>query len=394
MAQGFTGFADAMASAGRTTSQPAPRALGRVAVLGGGSDARLLAALCLSEGAEVTLFSAYGAELSAMAAGVTLRGDGPVGAYQVNREDAPSIRTTAELDSAVARAEVIFLTGPIHKQRTYAMVLADHLSDGQVIVLAPGRSMGALEAAWLLRVGGASADVTLVEAQTLPYWFTEEGSTLHLAAAAPCCASTLPSGRGEVISALQKYLPHLTPVASTLVTGFADGSGLVEGPALLLGGGGMARGGPAIPTGGEPLAENTSFRNLIGSEQADIITQLGEERRKVAAKFGVRDLPSTEDWLNIHAGMASGAGRRAVPTRAHSHKILRDAAIGSLEPLISAARIAGCNVKLTESMLTMISAALGADLAPAGRRLETVGVNATDIDDARRVMDRIAKGAP
>ncbi|MGB0410481.1 MAG: hypothetical protein ACPGFA_02735, partial [Pikeienuella sp.] len=153
-------------------------------------------------------------------------------------------------------------------------------------------------------------------------------------------------------------------------------------------------GGPAIPTGGEPLAENTSFRNLIGSEQADIITQLGEERRKVAAKFGVRDLPSTEDWLNIHAGMASGAGRRAVPTRAHSHKILRDAAIGSLEPLISAARIAGCNVKLTESMLTMISAALGADLAPAGRRLETVGVNATDIDDARRVMDRIAKGAP
>ena len=44
--------------------------------------------------------------------------------------------------AAVLGAEVIFLTGPIHKQRTYAMVLADHLSDGQVLVLAPGRSLG------------------------------------------------------------------------------------------------------------------------------------------------------------------------------------------------------------------------------------------------------------
>jgi len=35
----------------------------RVTVLGGGSDARLLAALCLSNGASVRLFSAYASEL-------------------------------------------------------------------------------------------------------------------------------------------------------------------------------------------------------------------------------------------------------------------------------------------------------------------------------------------
>ena len=39
-------------------------ALSRVAVLGGGPDACLLAALCLAENADVTLFSAYGSELN------------------------------------------------------------------------------------------------------------------------------------------------------------------------------------------------------------------------------------------------------------------------------------------------------------------------------------------
>ena len=388
----FSEFADAMATAG-----PAPVAevagMSRVAILGGGDDARLLAALCLAEGAEVTLFSAYGAELDALKSGVAIRGAGPVGTYQTNREDAPSIQTTAELDRAVADAELIFLTGPIHKQRTYSMVLADHLSDGQVLALAPGRSMGALEAAWLLRVGGCEADVTLVEVQAAPYWFTTEGAILHLSATGPAVAATLPSGRSHVLTALSRYLPNITPAPSTLASGFADGSGLVEGPALLLGGAAFADGGPDIPMGGAPLEENQSFRNLIGDDQLRVIEQLAEERRAVAFRFGVRDMPTTDAWLDTHAGAASGGGRRPVPTYAQARTILRDAAIGSLEPLVSAARVAGCEAPVTKSTLQMISAALGADLAPAGRRLETVGITAGNLDDARKVMDRIAKGA-
>ena len=389
---GFSDFAEAMARAGGGAKPPEPAALNRVAVLGGGPDARLLAALCLAEGAEVTLFSAYGTELEALKSGVALRGAGPVGSYQTNREDAPSIRTTAEIDGAVAGADLIFLTGPIHKQRTYAMVLADHLRDGQVLCLAPARSMGALEAAWLLRVGGATADITIVECQALPYWFTARGATLHLSEAAPAAAATLPSGRGDVLTALARYLPNLRPVANTLVSGFSDASGIAEAAALLLGGAAMSKGGPDVPMGGQPLEENQSFRNLMGPEQRELARQMAEERRAVAARFGVRDLPKCEEWLDIHAGQASGEGRRPVPTPDEAKRILRDAAIGSLEPLISAARLAGVPVPVTEATLQMISSTLGADLAPAGRRLENVGVTANDIDDARRVIDRIAKG--
>ena len=102
----FSEFAEA-ASKASVSAQPSSGAdYDRIAVLGGGVDARLIAALCLSEGATVSLFSAYGSELAAMRAssGISLRGAGPVGTYQIDRENAPSIQTSAELDAPSSSA--------------------------------------------------------------------------------------------------------------------------------------------------------------------------------------------------------------------------------------------------------------------------------------------------
>ena len=75
MSADFEDFARA-ASRGRSDSVPAAAPLSRVAVLGGGPDARLLAALSLAAACEVTLFSAYGRELEMMrsSSGIALRG--------------------------------------------------------------------------------------------------------------------------------------------------------------------------------------------------------------------------------------------------------------------------------------------------------------------------------
>ena len=135
----------------------------------------------------------------------------------------------------VKDAEVIFLTGPVHKQRTYAMVLADHLKDGQVLVVAPGRSLGAIETAWLLRIGGCAADITIVEVQGLPYWYNESGSILTLSNAAPMPAATLPSNRSDVLNALKVYFHNLGGYDSVLTSGFLDGSAMIEIPTLIMG---------------------------------------------------------------------------------------------------------------------------------------------------------------
>ena len=388
-------FEDFARAASRVGSRAAPgdARLSRVAVLGGGADARLLAALSLAADCDVILFSAYGRELEMLRAssGIALRGAGPIGSYQVDRRNA-SVALTAELDSAVMGAEVIFLTGPIHKQRTYAMVLADHLSDGQVLVLAPGRSLGAVEAAWMLRLGGCAADVTLVEAQGLPFWYRAEGAVLELSEAGPMAAATLPRGREKVLEMLAPVLPNLVSVESVVASGFADLSAAVEIPALLMGGVGLTGGGVAVPMGAKALPENETFAALIGLEQTRLIRALAEERRAVAQAYGVRGLPETETWIAAFAGADRGEGSRPVPDAETARAMMRDGVIGSLVPLVSAADLAGVAVPQTKALMATVGAILDADVAAAGRRLENMGITAKTADDARRAFDAITTG--
>ena len=394
MPSDFEDFTRAAAARPASGARPEPAAPGRVAVLGGGADGRLLAALSLSAGCSVTLFSAYGAELEFLRAssGIGLRGAGPVGTYHVDRADGPSVQLTAELDAAVQGAEVIFLTGPIHKQRTYAMVLADHLVDGQVLVLAPGRSLGAVETAWNLRLGGCAADITLIELQGLPFWYRAEGSALHLSPAGALPAATLPRGRTQALGALAQILPGLVPAESVLASGFADLSGAVEITALALGGAGLGAGGTPVPMGGTPLPENRTFDTLLGAEQRRLLGVLAEERRSVARAFGVRDLPQTEPWIAQFAGAERGEGARPVPDPDTARALMRDAVIGSLPPLASAAALAGVDVPQTRALMALTGALLDADIAAAGRRLETMGITAADPDTARRAMDALTPG--
>ncbi|MEM7190524.1 MAG: NAD/NADP octopine/nopaline dehydrogenase family protein [Pseudomonadota bacterium] len=387
MSDRFSEFADAMARPVKPAAVTT-KALDRVAILGGGTDARLLAALALAEGAETRLFTAYGDELSAMQNGIVLRGAGPVGSYQVNADGAPSVLASAELDATVKAADVIFLTGPVHKQRTYAMVLADHLVDGQMLVLAPGRTFGALETRWLLGIGGCTADISIAEAGTLPYWATAWGATLNLSPAAGCCMGTLSGGNATGLATL---LPHAESATSTMASSFADGSGLAEVPTLLLGGPAVSDGGPSIPMGGSSLAENETFRNLIGAEHQTVIEALAEERKETARRFGVRGLPETDAWLDVFAGAHSGDGSRPIPNQEEAHRILRDAVIGSLVPLTSAAALAGVPTPNTNAMITLASSVLKADLATAGRKLPAMGVDGDNPDAARRILEEATR---
>ena len=389
----FQAFANSLA---RRDAAPAPAAAAfdRVTVLGGGPEARQLACLCLAEGAQVTLFSNSGAETSALrdAGGVTLRGAGPTGTYPADRERGPSIRLDPHLDSAVRESDLVWLTGPVPKQRASAMALAEHLSDGQVVAIVPGRSLGALETAWYLRAGGCEADVTLAEIQTLPYWIRDQGSVLHLTRAAPTPVATLPSGRDDVVRGLARFLPNLVPVRNVVHGSFADGSGLIEVPALLLGGPAAPPGGPELPVGAEPLPERNTFRALIGERHQAVITAMAAERRQVAACWGIRELPDVDAWLDAHAGAPAGDMARPVPSAGDARRQLCCAVIGSLAPLLSAAETAGRDAPATRAMATLAGTALGGDIASAGRRLDTIGIAATGLDDARRTLDDIARG--
>ena len=120
---------------------------------------------------------------------------------------------------------------------------------------------------------------------------------------------------------------------------------------------------------------------------------MARERRRVAARFGVRELPDTASWLDTHAGAPAGEAARPVPDLERATRLIRCAVIGSLVPLISAAELAERDAPVTRAMAGLVQAALGGDIENAGRRLDTIGIGMRDLDDARRRMDAIAGGA-
>ena len=361
-----------------------------VTVLGGGAEGRLLAALCLAQNRQVTLFSAYGAEINSLrsAGGITLRGDGPIGTFQVDLDHAPSVHTTAELDSAVASAEVIFLTGPVHKHRTYAMVLAEHLRDGQTLVICPARTFGALEVSTLLKVGGCRANVTVVEVQQLPYWIATAGNMITLSGSGPAPSAVMPAHSTAVLTKLEAILPNLVPVANTLHSSFADGSGVVESIGLMFGDSALAHVGETLPAGAEPLNEHRNFHTLIASSRCRSLASAAfDERRQVASRFGVRNLPDDDQWLVNCAGSDDQPRFRPDLDTDEVAGMLRSAVAGSLIPLQSAGRLVGIATPMTDSLVTLAGGLLGSDVGAAGRRLEAWGITASDADEARKIME-------
>ena len=370
-----------------------PMAYQRVCVLGGGVEGRVLAALALAENLEVVLFSAYGAELDRLRqdGSVTLRGEGPVGTFPVDQSAGPSIVTTAQLDHAVSEADVIFLTGPVHKQKTYAMVLADHLVDGQVLVVAPARTFAALEVSWLLKTGGCKSRVSIVELSQLPYWIHAEHKHWHLSAVASIDGAGFPDGRMDRVNGLSPIFGPLQAKNSTINSAFNDASGVIEAVAIMFGGSLIAEPNQTLPIGAIPLEERKTFHSLIdGVQSQNLIKAALDERRQVAKRYGVRDLPDDETWVSVQSGRPAGRGARPIPSLSEARTMLRCAVSGSLVPLQSAARHMKLTTPITDSLIHLAGASLSFDLTAGGRRMDTMGLGQWADADPGEIRKRVA----
>ena len=74
-----------------------------------------------------------------------------------------------DLARALADRDVIMIVTTATGHRPLAERMAPHLRDGQIILLNPGRTFGALEVWHVLRERGCTADVIVGEADTLVY---------------------------------------------------------------------------------------------------------------------------------------------------------------------------------------------------------------------------------
>ncbi len=141
---------------------------------------------------------------------------------------------TSEIGEAIAHARVIMVVLPSSAHAEVARAAAPHFKDGQIVILHPGRTLGAIEFAKVMRDSGCTADVTVAEAETFIYASRADGPAqariFRIKEAVPLAA--LPASRNElVLEAIRPAYPQYIDGIDVLHTGL-NNMGAIFHPAL------------------------------------------------------------------------------------------------------------------------------------------------------------------
>jgi len=202
-------------------------------VIGAGHGGKAMAAHLAILGREVTLFNRTYShiEIIAQRGGIDLESyeGGPHGFGKL-------AQVTSDMETAVRGAEVIMVVIPSSAHAEIARQMAPHLQDGQIVILHPGRTCGAIEFDAVLRQANCQVQITLAEAETFIYASRSDGPAqariFRIKEAVPLAA--MPSIRTkEVLDTIKPVFPQYIDGVNVLHTGL-NNMGAIFHPALTL----------------------------------------------------------------------------------------------------------------------------------------------------------------
>jgi len=292
---------------------------------------------------------------------------------------------TPDIRKAVRGVDVIMMVVPASAHRDITHALAPVLTDGQVVVLNPGRTGGALEVAHILRDDGCKADVLVAEAQTLIYVSRHlEPTKAHIfqiKSEVPVAA--LPAFRTpEVLRDLRTAFPQFVAGGNVLQTSL-DNIGAVFHPAV------------TILNAGRIESTHGDFEYYlegITASVARILEHLDEERLAVAGALGIR-AHRARDWLyqayasagaTLYDSIQSTPGYKGVraPARVQHRYVTEDVPM-SLVPIASLADQLGVRVPTIKSIIHLAGAMMGEDYWRTGRTVESMGLAGLSVREIR-----------
>jgi opine dehydrogenase len=257
-------------------------------IIGAGHGGKAMAAHLALMGFKVTLYNRTAERIAAIKArrGIDLESydDGPRGFGRL-------AKVTSDVNEAVAQADLIMVVVPSSAHADIARAAAPHLRDGQIIVLHPGRTLGAIEFRKVLDDQGCTADVIVAEAETFIYASRSDGPAqariFRIKEAVPLAA--LPAKRTpEVLEALAPAYPQFIDGVSVLHTGL-NNMGAIFHPALTL-----LNAGRIESTHGD----YQFYIEGVTPSVARVLEVLDRERVTVAASLGIRARTALE-WLKL-----------------------------------------------------------------------------------------------
>lgn len=310
-----------------------------------------------------------------------------------NRPDHPSgkaqlAKVTSDPAEAVRDASIVMVVVPATGHAEVANTFAPHFTDGQIIVLHPGRTGGALEFKHSLETAGCGADVTIAEAQTLLYACRAEnpGQVRIFGIKNSVPVAAIPAHRTpEVIKALSVAYEEFVPGDNVMKTSL-DNIGAVFHPAV------MVLNGARIES---TRGDFEFYIEGISRSVASVLESLDAERVRVGAALGFNCI-SAREWLYIAYGAAGPTLFDAIranegyygikaPHLLDSRYLTEDIPT-SLVPICSIGEQLGVPCPTIRSIVHLGQVLLGKEFWATGRTVDSMGLRGLDLKQIRQMV--------
>ena len=355
------------------------------AVIGAGHGGKAMAAHLALMGFKVNLFNrtADHIEIIRKRGGIELESTegGPHGFGEL-------ALVTSKVNDAIKGVEVIMVVLPSSAHAEIARALAPHLKGGQIVILHPGRTCGALEFVKVIRDNGCKADVTVAEAETFIYASRTDGPAqariFRIKEAVPLAA--LPSSRTQcVLDAICDAYPQFIDGVDVLNTGM-NNMGAIFHPALTL----LNMGWIEATHG-----DYQFYIDGVTPSVARVLEVLDRERVTVASALGIRARTSLE-WLklaydtsgvDLHEAIHNQPGYYGIKAPATlNHRYIFEDVPMSLVPIASLGKRYGVSVRGMESMIQVASIIHRTDYWRRGRTVEKLGLEQWSVSELTRFV--------
>ncbi len=359
-----------------TTTSTKPR----FAVLGAGHGGQAMAGHLALMGFSVNLYNRTAERIMPikLKGSIDLSGQ-VVGTGQLNL-------VTSDVAEAIADVDLIMVVVPATGHADLAHACAPHLRDGQMVVLHPGRTGGALSFHSIISKQGTGADVVVAEASTLIYACRiNNPAKVHIFGiknAIPL--ATIPCYRTpELLKKLNVAYPQFVPGDNVLATSL-NNIGAIFHPAL------------TILNAGRIESTHGAFEFYMDGATPSVtkvLEALDAERVAVAAALGIRAMPARE-WLymaydapgrTLYEAMHANDGYRGItaPSTVHMRYITEDVPM-SLVPIASLGQQLGVPTPTMDSIIGLANFMHETDYWAIGRTVETMGLAGLTVQQIRR----------
>lgn len=283
---------------------------------------------------------------------------------------------TSDIHKSVLGAKLVFVVTTANAHGQIARQIASDLIDGQVIILNPGRTGGALEFKRSLEAVGCKARVYVAEAQTLVYAcrLVENGLVNIIGVKDKVLLSAIPSVDTEyVLSKISSVFPCFCAAENVLRTSLENIGAMFHPCVLLFNAATIER------------HDDFWFYRDMTPEIANFIEEFDRERLAVGEAYGI-ELLSVNEWISyaypatrgstLCEKMRNNPAYHDIksPSTIFTRQLTEDIPTGVL-PIMELGNAAGVKVPLMRSMVDICGRLLRIDFRKDGRTLEHLGLS-------------------